>query len=708
MSQQPAQLALIDRLERSEARFRTMIEKNVDGIVILDMSGVVRFVNPAAELLIGRPAAELLDTLLGFPLVAGEATEIDLVRHDGTLHAAEMRVAAIDWEGEAAFLASLRDITERRRAERLEKDRNRVLELVARNQPLDATLDRLAQMIAGQYPELHCSLLLRCEDKLYHAAAGNLPSDLVRSSELVAEHLGSESFAPLDLHAGTSPAWRHLQARAKTHGLIVCWVAPIYASDGAIFGLIVVYDTFHRPPAPAHLRLVEAVGHLAAIAAEHLQLTQRLAHQAQHDALTGLPNRLLFNDRLQRAVVTARRNATMVGLLYLDLDRFKVVNDTLGHPVGDALLVAVSERLISCVRQNDTLARMGGDEFTFVLSDIKSPQGAVKVAKKLLAACEQPFMAAGHELHITASIGASIYPDDGESVDELLRKADHALYRSKQQGRNMYQLYSTEMNNAIAERMGLEMHLRGALARGELMLCYQPQLDALSQQFAGVEALMRWHHPELGVIVPGRFIPIAEENGLIVPIGTWALHEACRQGRRSPLQVAVNVSALQFSRPEFVETVAEALTLTMLPPRCLELELTESTLMHNTRDTQGKLNDLRSLGVSIAIDDFGIGYSSLSYLQRLPITTLKIDRSFVHDIGADMSVGHGNAAIVQAITTLAHSLGMTVVAEGVETREQLDFLLHVGCDRVQGFLLGRPMPPEELEIALSVPIRELR
>jgi diguanylate cyclase (GGDEF)-like protein len=429
------------------------------------------------------------------------------------------------------------------------------------------------------------------------------------------------------------------------------------------------------------------------------QLADRLAYQAHHDALTGLPNRVLYEDRLQQALARARRDGRLVALLLIDLDRFKRVNDLLGHHVGDQLLVEAARRFRACARQNDTVARWGGDEFTMVVTDLASPDGAGHVAQKLLDALRAPITVSGHELVITASIGISLYPLDSNDPDELLRNADRAMYRAEQQGKNTYAFFSPEIGASASERLRVETALRQALERCEFTLHYQPMIDLASGRTVAVEALLRWPHPGRGLLVPGAFMPVAEESGLIVPIGVWVLEEACRQcrawqqsGFHPLLRVAVNVSAVQFMRVDFADTVLRALERAGLAAASLELEVTESAVMSDAHASAQQVKHLRALDVTVAIDDFGTGYSSLSHLPRLPIDSLKIDRSFVREVERDAATRQ----VVRAIVALARSLGLTITAEGVETREQLKFLRRLGCARVQGHLLARPLPPDEM------------
>ncbi len=419
----------------------------------------------------------------------------------------------------------------------------------------------------------------------------------------------------------------------------------------------------------------------------------RLAH---YDALTGLPNRLLFLDRLNQAIAQAHRNERLVGVMFLDLDRFKAINDSLGHAIGDLLLRGTAERLAHCVREDDTVARLGGDEFTVLLPEIRYIQDAATVAQKILDSLVQPFNLGEHEVFIGASIGIALYPFD-EQLDILLRNADIAMYHAKEHSGNSYLFYATEMNTANPKRLSLEGALRRALDRNEFVLHYQPQLDLASGRIVGAEALLRWRHPELGLIAPMEFIPLAEETGLIIPIGEWALRAACDQSRawqaagHPPIRMAVNLSARQFHEAELVKTVTRALDNSGLDPRYLDLELTEGSLMQNTQTTTALLNALNAMGVQFSVDDFGTGYSSLSYLKRFPIDTLKIDRSFVRDSTTDPD----DAAIVTAIIAMAHSLGIRTIAEGVETREQLQFLCKHRCEEIQGYLVSAPVPAAE-------------
>jgi diguanylate cyclase (GGDEF)-like protein len=426
----------------------------------------------------------------------------------------------------------------------------------------------------------------------------------------------------------------------------------------------------------------------------------QLQHQALTDELTGLPNRRLLSDRLAHSLAIAQREQRILALLYIDLDGFKLVNDSLGHTVGDLLLIQVAQRLRSRIRQADTLARLGGDEFTVVLTTLRAPQEAEVVAKSLLDALAEQFLVEGHEIVIGASIGVSLFPQDGADPVALLQHADSAMYAAKSDGKNQVKCFTPELRSLANERLSLESQLRGAIARGEIHLHYQPEFDIRTQRLTRFEALARWTHPAFGMVSPAKFIPVAEESGQIIALGAYLLDQACREAVKwqamaaYPIQVAVNVSSLQFARPTFVDEVEKTLDRTGLKPELLQIELTESIMLTGAERAAETMKRLRTLGVSLAIDDFGSGYSCLSYLPKLPFGTLKIDRSFVHELESHT----GAKAIVRSLVTLAHSLDMQVVVEGVETTQQLEAVRKLGGNEVQGFLLGRPTPNPEMQL----------
>jgi PAS domain S-box-containing protein len=443
---------------------------------------------------------------------------------------------------------------------------------------------------------------------------------------------------------------------------------------------------------------------------EHKQAEEQIFFLAYHDTLTHLPNRHLLKDRMRQALAYAQRHQLLVAVLFLDLDNFKRINDTLGHNMGDLLLQGVGERLVKCVRRSDTVARvgaeeldptvarLGGDEFTVLLNDISIIQNAATIAQRILDVLAQPFILGTHEVFITTSVGITVYPFDGEDVDALLKNADAAMYQAKDQGKNNYQFYAESMNAVALERFTMESQLRKALKNNEFHLHYQPQLDLRTGEIVGLESVLRWQHPDRGTVLPEVFIPLAEDTGLILPIGEWVLQTACSETQAlrtagvPSLSLMVNISSIQLRQKDFADTVIKAMKAPGMDPHYLELELTESIIMQNLEATIAKLQELKDIGIQLSLDDFGTGYSSLSYLKRIPLDTIKIDRSFINDIPKKPN----SASIVKAIIAMAHSLNLKVVAEGVETEQQLAFLMENGCDQAQGYFISRPLPKDAL------------
>lgn len=683
-------------LDEREERFRGLFERSPDGIVLLDphdpdVPGRIVECNAAFARMNGYSVAELVGRPIGLlmedpPEPGGALRHLEYLRRvgevvlegahrrrDGTVFPIESSTSVVTVGGRELILGVDRDVTERRRAERaLARSEARFRSLVLNGSDVITVLDARGNKT---YQSPSAARVLGTPD----VGAGGFALDRVHPEDRpgLEEALGAllrreRGSVTVTCRAASAGGWIWVES-----------VATNLLDDPDVGGIVVnSRDVSERVRAEAALR----------------ELAAQLRHQASHDALTGLPNRLLFEDRLERAIEAARRDGSEVAVLFLDLDRFKHVNDTLGHDAGDELLREVARRFELAVRTTDTLSRRGGDEFLIVAPGVAGSMDAVRVGRRLLDALAEPVLVAGRPVFVSASVGASVFPRDGADARALQSRADAAMYRAKAAGRGRLECFAPEMTEAAFERLTLENDLRRAVERGEFRLHYQPVVDAGTGAVASAEALLRWEHPALGLVPPARFIPVAEEAGLMVPIGAWVLRGACRQAAEwarspaGPLRVAVNVSAAQFGREDLVATVTAALEESGVDARWLELELTETLVMRDVAGTARQLRALRALGVSVAVDDFGTGFSSLAKLQSLPLDALKVDRSFVERLAAIPS----SLPLVRAVVTLARELGMRVVAEGVETAEQLTALRALGCDLVQGYLFARPAPPEAL------------
>jgi diguanylate cyclase (GGDEF)-like protein len=572
------------------------------------------------------------------------------------------------------------------RAEQLERERGRILDMAGRNEPLLAILQVLVSVTQKQLPGSVACVSVIQEGHLRDVVAPGLPKPFLEA----AYRRGA-------IMRRVDPDTRRNEALA--HGLADHWSQELLSSTGNQIGCVDVYLDKHTSLGEAQTTLLEGVARLAEIVIQHREMYEQLAYQATRDPLTDLPNRRVFQDRLEQAILRAHRDTEKLAVLLIDLDRFKQVNDLLGHRVGDAVLREVAQRAGGCLRKSDTLSRMGGDEFTVLLNPVESVDGAEQALCRIIQALQAPLTILDHQITVSASIGLSVYPDHGEDPATLVRNADLAMYHAKGRGKNGWQTYVPELGTAVLHRMSIEKALENAIENGELELQYQAQTN-LDRSLTGVEALVRWHNKKLGQVPPLTFIPVAEESGLIIPIGAWVLEQACCQTASwlkagFPIgRVAVNISARQLGQSGFMEGVCSALRRSGLAPDCLELELTEAALMYSLGDCIHRLQGLRELGVSVAIDDFGTGYSSLAYLQKLPVNRVKIDQSFVHGI---TNRSQETLPLIRAIVDLAHGLGLTVIAEGVETEQQLEVLAAAGCDQVQGYLIHKPQPASELE-----------
>jgi diguanylate cyclase (GGDEF)-like protein/PAS domain S-box-containing protein len=606
---------------------------------------------------------------------------------------------------------SLRDVTQRMQAEFRLAMQLAVAELLAGSQSQSEVMAGILSAICNTL-DWQCGVSwsvqadngsLKCEE-VWHVENAAIAQFASASRDLNLEP-GPVGFTrKAAFHA--SPVWKSDVAHDPTAerarvagaaGLHGAFAFPILDRD-KVLGVMEFYSTAVRQPDSTLLEVSTAIGSQIGQFLRRKQAEENLTYVASHDTLTGLPNRSLIHQRLDHALAQAKRHKRQLAILFIDLDRFKNINDSQGHAAGDTVLQQVTARLSACLRATDTIARQGGDEFVILIEDVGETQYFAAVAEKLLATLTKPFILNGIEYHLGASIGISTYPGDCEDAETLFRNADIAMFRVKEQGRNNFQFYSEQMNTRSIERLRLESDLRHALERNELVLHYQPKIDTITRRINGVEVLLRWQHPKRGLVLPLQFIEMAEETGMILPIGNWVLRTACERASSwvragtKPIRVAVNLSPRQFANRALAADVASALANAGLKAEFLELEITESMVMQNPEQAVQTLNDFKSMGVQLSIDDFGIGYSSLSYLKRFPIDSIKIDRSFVKDLPHNAD----DAAIARAIIAMAQSLRLKTVAEGVENEAQLTFLAQHGCDEIQGFFFSEPLEESAL------------
>jgi len=684
---QKAEKALIE----SEKKYSAIVESSNDGIVILQ-DGLLKYANGkmmeitqyTMEETIGKVFIDFISPKYKSTVVdrykrrmdreeVPNRYEIEIISRNGKTIPVEINASCIEYEGKLADMAIVRDITERKHAEK-----------ALRNSE-----------------EKYSSLFHHSNDAIF---LHDLNGTILDANQKVLDQFQYTrpeilSMRIADLHPDEAITISKRAFKKVTENGFFNFEIDFKKKNGEIFPAEVSSSLFK-------IGVRRVIQGIVRDITDRKKAIEQISFMAYHDSLTNLPNRHLLKDRLQQTLASAKKYNRIVAILFLDLDNFKRINDTLGHDHGDKLLLNVADRLQGYVRNSDsiarlevergdtTIARLGGDEFTILLTEIKHIKDAAKVAQRILDLFNEPFAIESREVFITTSIGISVYPDDGETVDTLLKYADTAMYHAKDQGRNNYQFYKESMNIMTIERLDLENKLRKALDRKEFILHYQPQLDTKTKKIIAVEALIRWMHPDKGMMAPMTFIPLAEETGLIIPIGEWILRTACDQNKAwqqaglPSIRITVNISSVQFIQKNFVKMVDKILKESGLDPQYLELELTESILMQATDTAVTTLKELKSLGIRLSIDDFGTGYCSLNYLKRFPVDTLKIDQSFIRDL----SISQEDKAIIHAMIALGHTLNLDVIAEGVETMHQLEYLSEKGSDAVQGFLFSKPLP----------------
>jgi diguanylate cyclase (GGDEF)-like protein/PAS domain S-box-containing protein len=743
-------------LRAGEERFRGILDHAFDMITVLEADGTVRYTTPSASRILGYPGNagtgklgfdfihpdDVADVLAQFTDVAAHPglsmtpVQFRAQRADGqwlTLEAVTTNL--LDDPTVRGFVVSARDVTVQRETEaalRASEERLRdqasILEMVATGGELTETLAELCRLVEAQVDGARSTVLLVSDDglSLRHGAAPSFSTEFVDRIDGLpiaegsgvcgtAAHRGSVVVVP---EVVADPACAPFVDVALRHDVLAAWSVPILASsDGRVLGTFATYLREARAPGPDEEAAVESVLQLAAIAIERNEFEDRLANQAQHDPLTSLPNRALFGELLDHALARAQRSGTAVAVLFLDLDRFKVVNDSLGHDAGDELLVAIARRLDSVLRPGDVVARFGGDEFTVLCEDLdvesdSAARQAMTVAERLIDAVKEPVtLDEGDEQFVSASVGIALAFTGKERPEALLRDADAAMYRAKERGRGRCEVFDQEMRDRAQQRHEVENALHHALSREELRVFYQPVIGLPDGECVGVEALLRWQHPERGLLTPGDFLAAAEETGLIVPIGAWLLERACAQAvewRRSvraseSFRLSVNLSGRQLVHSDLADLVAGVLANSGMRPDALCIEITETVLMEEIDAGVSAVKALKALGVCVSIDDFGTGYSALGYLRRFPIDEVKIDRTFVERLGTDPE----DSAIVRAVVSLGHALGVTVTGEGVETPAQLAELQALGVDCAQGHLFAPAQPPGDLTPSLVRPHRWL-
>ena len=649
----------------------------------------------------------------GEPIIDREELVVDGMGNEKWL--LSTKVPMRDEQNEVIGLVGIaRDITGRKKAEALRDGQAQILEMIAMSAELGDILNHLVRLVESQLTGIFGSVLLLDKDghHLRHGAAPSL-------AEAYSKAINGIRIGPKVGSCGTAvyrreavmvkdimhdPLWEDYRELAAAHDYRSCWSTPILSHQGTVLGVFAMYSSTVREPTDVETGLIDVTTHIAGIAIERKRAEDQISFLAHHDALTGLPNRILLKDRLTQAILQAQQYNRRVSVVFIDLDNFKTINDSLGHTAGDELLKAVANRMVDCVRATDTVVRLGGDEFVILIADQPESLEAISATlDNIRMAIADPVAINGRALYVTCSVGVATFPNDGRDPETLLMNADAAMYKAKEVGRDNVQFYTADLNTKVHEKMNLQHEMRDAIVHSEFVLFYQPQVDLRTGLVFAVEALIRWQHPTLGLLSPLKFVSMAEETGLIVPLGDWVLHEACRQNKAwqdtglPPVNVCVNVSARQFREKNLIARVVHALAQSGMEAKYLELEITESLIMQDVDQAVAMMEELQGLGVQISIDDFGTGYSSLNALKAFPVARLKIDKSFIDNLASSES----DKAVAGAVISLGQKLNLRVIAEGVETAEQVAFLRANNCDEIQGYYFSKPVSSDAIEALLK-------
>ncbi|MRH42185.1 EAL domain-containing protein [Aquibacillus halophilus] len=707
--------------------YKSLFDYNHDACYALDLEGKFVLFNKAAVDITGFSKEEALqmsfysliqkesskNTLYYFnSLLQGNREKFDTSIYHKSGTRVDLSITAVPIyidEQICGVVGMAKDVTEKNTLETLLSGQNNILEMVTQGSSLQEVLDTIIYLVEKVSNGGRCSIHIVNEDgtSLIRNSSPNLPlgySNFIKRIPVgpSAGSCGTATYRRRTIiveDIATDPLWVDFKDEALNYGLRACWSSPVYDNFQKVLGVFAMYYDKPNTPSKEDMNILKKATYLVSLVIQHYQAEEKINFMAFHDELTGLPNKRLFDKNVRIAITrsdTDQDKNKMLGIMYLDLDRFKLINDSLGHNTGDKLLKEVAERLRTCIRTEDTISRKSGDEFTLLLINV-SKQEVSKTAQKILNLLAKPFLINGHEIFITPSVGVSLYPTDDGNPDELLRKADVAMYQAKKEGRNNFQFYNKLLDKKNHERLEIENQLRKALDMNEFSLQFQPIMDLTSNEIKSVEALIRWNNPILGKVSPDRFIPITEETGLIISIGEWVLRTACLQLKSwenngfHSLKISVNLSIRQFYQPNLISMIDNIIKEIEINPSKLTIEITESMTM-DVETATSILYELKNIGVNISIDDFGTGYSSLSYLKTFPIDSLKIDQSFISDINKSKD----DENIATTILVIAHNLGLSVIAEGVESKDQLEILKRHKCDEAQGYLFSKPLNSDDM------------